>query len=229
MTRGTIAIWAALLLAIWFAGPRLLGFRSWEWHQKLVLEVHTPHGVISGGSTIAAGVSLNPKWIPITAGRGHGWIKGESSFVEVSPGKYLFAVLREQDETDRAVHTFNSKIEAINGTTAQIFGRLETIRLTGIVPRGEYPQLVTFDDLSDPKSVKEVDPDNLGATFGSGVSLMRMTLQITNERVTVGPIEKILKWLPDHYAVHFDGGRYETVAASNRLANSLTSGAFKVP
>jgi hypothetical protein len=228
MTQKTIAIWAALLLAVWFVGPRLLGFRSWGWHQKLVLEVNTPHGVVSGGSTIAAGVSIDPKWIPITAGGGHSWIRGESSFVEVSPGKYLFAVLRDQGETDRAVHAFHSQIGAINGTTAQIFDALETKRGTGVVARAYYPDLVTFDDLSDPRSVTVVDPDNLEKTFGPGVSLSRITLEITNDRVSDGPIERILKWLPDYYAIEFGRGRAKFGSPEFMMINSLASGAFKV-
>lgn len=229
MTRKTIAIWAAIPVAAWFLVPPLLGFRSWEWHQKLVLEVNTPHGLVSGGSTIAAGVSLDPKWLPSNGGGGHSWIKGESSFVEISPGKYLFAVLRDQDEIDRAVHSFASQIHAFDGTTEQIFHALETTQGTGRVPRPYYPSLVVFDGLSDPSSVRAVDPDHLEAIFGPGTSLKNITLEITNERVTVGPIDKILKWLPDYYAVHLDGGRYETISASNPTANSLASGAFKVP
>lgn len=231
MTRSnmTIAVLIAAALAVWFLGPRLLGFRSWEWHQKLVLELNTPHGVVSGGSTIAAGVSLDPKWIPITAGGGHSWVRGESSFVEVSPGKYLFAVLRDQGETDRAVFAFHSQSQAVSATTSQIFSALETKRGIGVLPRREYPDLVTFDDLSDPKSVRVVDPDKLEATFGPGVSLGRITLEITNERVTIGPIEKLLKWLPDYCAIEFGRGSVKFGSPNFMFVNSLASGSFKVP
>lgn len=55
------------------------------------------------------------------------------------------------------------------------------------------PMLVTFGDLSDPTSMAEVDPDNLAATFGAGVSLKRITVQMTDDPVTTG-IEKRLGW-----------------------------------
>lgn len=35
----------------------------------------------------------------------------------------------------------------------------------------DYPLLVTFTDITDPKAVKKVEPHNLAATFGKGVSL----------------------------------------------------------
>ena len=54
--------------------------------------------------------------------------------------------------------------------------------------------LVTFGDLNDPTSVERVDPDDLAATFGEGVSLKRITVQITDDPVTTG-IEKRLVWL----------------------------------
>ncbi|MBZ9794999.1 hypothetical protein [Mesorhizobium sp. ES1-4] len=174
-------------------------------------------------------MGLDPKWLPSNGGGGHSWIKGESSFVEVAPGKYLFAVLRDQDETGRAVHSFSSQIHAFNGTTEQIFHGLETMQGTHRVPRPLYPTLVTFDDLNDPSSVRLVDPDHLDVVFGSGVTLNRITLEITNSRITNGELENVLKWIPNYYVAHFDGARYETMSAPNRLANALTSGAFKVP
>ncbi|QPC93630.1 hypothetical protein [Mesorhizobium sp. INR15] len=220
-----IVIVIAAALAIWFLGPRLLGFRSWEWHQKLVLEVNTPGGLVAGGSTISASIGMDPEWIPITSGNVHSTIQGESSFVEVLPGRYLFSVLNDH-ETERAMVSFHFKASA---TSAQIFSELASKHGTGFVPYVNYPELVTFDDLSDPKSVKEVDPHNLEATFGPGISLKRIALEVTYERVTDGPIERILKWLPEFCGVRFDQAQSETLSAPNRLANSLSSGAFEVP
>ena len=54
--------------------------------------------------------------------------------------------------------------------------------------------LVTFDDPADPTSVKLVDADDLATTFGRGVSLKRITLQMTGDPVTTG-IGKRLQWL----------------------------------
>ena len=50
-------------------------------------------------------------------------------------------------------------------------------------------------DINDPNSVIEVDPDNLAATLGPGVSLKRIMLEITDEPVTEGKIEQILPCL----------------------------------
>jgi hypothetical protein len=54
--------------------------------------------------------------------------------------------------------------------------------------------LVRFRDIADPTSVEKVDPDNLAASFGEGVKLRRITVQLTDDPVTTG-IEKRLGWL----------------------------------
>jgi hypothetical protein len=43
-------------------------------------------------------------------------------------------------------------------------------------PEVQYPLLVTFGDIADPKSVALVDPTNLAASFGPGVRLTSVML-----------------------------------------------------
>jgi hypothetical protein len=51
--------------------------------------------------------------------------------------------------------------------------------------------MVTFGDLADPTSVAEVDPDDLAATFGEGVKLKRLTVELTDDPVTTGIEERL--------------------------------------
>ncbi|NMW31962.1 hypothetical protein HKD42_07810, partial [Altererythrobacter sp. RZ02] len=91
--------------------------------------------------------------------------------------------------------------------------------------RSAYPMLVTFGDLSDPTSVAQVDPDDLAASFGTGTTLKRITVQMTDDPVTTG-IEQRLGWLPDTYSTMLDGNANQTIRAKNRFANSLNQGDF---
>ena len=86
---------------------------------------------------------------------------------------------------------------------------------------GALPLLVTFTDIKDPTTVKKVDPDNLAATFGPGVSLKSITLEITDETVTEGKVEKIFVWWPSLQNKQLDGSRYSTSGAEYQFANSL--------
>lgn len=57
-----------------------------------------------------------------------------------------------------------------------------------------YPILVTFKNLNDPTSLTAVNSDNLAATFGTGVKLKRITVERTDDKVTM-QIEQHLSWL----------------------------------
>ncbi|WP_421917139.1 hypothetical protein [Mesorhizobium sp.] len=224
MTRRTIAIWAAILLAAWFLVPPLFGFRGWEWHQKLVLEVETPSGIKRGGSTVEIHARTEPNWLPISAAGGiQSYVKGESAFVEVAPGKYLFAILDYASGTDRAFSTFPE----VGTDGYRRASAMKTFRGTRVVARDKYPDFVTFDDISNPKSIKRVDPDNLSATFGPGVALKGVTLTITDEPVTDSAVEKVLPWLADFYTVPLVNPNQRTQNPPDLLIRSITSGAFK--
>jgi hypothetical protein len=57
----------------------------------------------------------------------------------------------------------------------------------------EYPLLLRFGNIADPRTVEQVDPDNLAASFGYGVRLKRITITMLGKT----PVTKgISKYLP---------------------------------
>lgn len=58
------------------------------------------------------------------------------------------------------------------------------------VPDYQYPMLVTFADITDPASVQLLDPANLAASFGPGVRLKAVTLEMTDRS-----LKALLAWL----------------------------------
>jgi hypothetical protein len=84
--------------------------------------------------------------------------------------------------------------------------------------------LVDFRELSDPKSVEQIDPANFAAAFGSGVSLRRATIEVTNDPVTTG-IEARLPWLSAlKGGSSLDGSRF---SSNNQLKSNLGYLSFK--
>jgi hypothetical protein len=67
----------------------------------------------------------------------------------------------------------------------------EGVRQQAEVAAEDYPLLVTFRDIRDPKSVATVDPVSLAARFGRGYRLHRMTVQIVSDDVTTGVSAKL--------------------------------------
>ena len=86
-----------------------------------------------------------------------------------------------------------------------------------------YPMLVTFGNLNDPKSVIRVDPAHLDNTFGPGVQLKRITVQITDQPVTTG-IDRRLPWLGNYNDKMLDGHR---INDSQLFSNRLSEDDFK--
>lgn len=197
--------------------------RGSSWHQRLVLEVETPEGVVSGGSVVETRIWKS--WAP---GDANGMLlsdsTGEASFVEVAPGKYLFALLDHGSTPSLPLELFFSDPKPSVWERAEMLGNMQGE--TRVVPAELYPLLVTFTDIDDPASVRQVDPNNLADTFGAGVQLNRVILEITDEKVTAGQMDNLLGWLDEYYDKRLDGNRLGTIEASNRLANDLASGAF---
>lgn len=185
MTRWKIGL-AACLLVLAACNPFP---KTWEWNQKLTVEVTTPEGLRSASAV------TNVRWQEKnSSGNYPGSYRGEATAVEVTDGKYLFALIGEGTRYI-ALLTFEGEGGRPAGITERGFAAVAGVRGIREVPRERYPLLVTFENISDPATIKRVDPDDLAASFGPGVSLKRITLTITDEPVTAGEVEKVLGWL----------------------------------
>ena len=167
--------------------------KTFTWNQKLTVTVETPAGEVSGSSVTGMKVVSKPRTLP-DAGAVEAKLTGEAVVVEVLPGRYLFALLEmgwaEAVYADARTGTgkegfedFMRHIVAQKGKPAMP------------LPEGALPRLVTFGDISDPTSIALVDPDDLAASFGPGVRLKSVTLEITDEPVTARLAERVLPWL----------------------------------
>tara|TARA_R110002072_G_scaffold38314_28_gene111150 strand:+ start:3980 stop:4486 length:507 start_codon:yes stop_codon:yes gene_type:complete len=123
-------------------------------------------------------------------------------------GQTLFALLRSVHSVDWAANVMQTLAPNTNDETFEqeldnmlaLKGEIVVPRMfppVGHLPeRTAYPMFVTFGDLSEPTSVRQVDPDDLGGTFGEGYSLKRITVEITDDPLIFG-IEERLTWLTD--------------------------------
>ena len=100
--------------------------------------------------------------------------------------------------------------------------RQETPLVVPIQDTLNFPRFVTFEDLTDPSSARLVDPLDLAAIFGEGVSFEKLTTSVTNEDVTEGVVEELLEWLHDVAPGQLDGSRFRHSGAENRLANTIS-------
>ena len=84
----------------------------------------------------------------------------------------------------------------------------------------ELPDLVTFADVNDPSSVIEVDPNDLQATLGQGVTWNEITFEMTDEPITTRITAK-LPWLTAYRQknLRLDGTNH---GAKRVIANQLS-------
>ncbi len=146
------------------------------WHQKLTVVVDTPTGQVSGSSVVRVEAVF---WgqLPATGTEVEYDIRGEATVVEVAPGQYLFVLLGGSQERFKAFAG-----DRFAGMTRQEWLR-EIPRQTEPVsiPPQDAPMMVTFGDITDPASVVEVNPTDLAASFGIGISLDAVFLEIVSE------------------------------------------------
>lgn len=208
---------------------------------RLTVEVDTPAGARSGSSVIE--VTLGE--VGTTLGGSSLTVRGEAVAVDLPGGQTLFALLRSEDNVDWAGSAmFNVTSKSGDGSLpidSQSRGGLAAVRANhrlialprhfpapfgGSTPPSGYPILVRFGDVRDPKTVALVDPDDLVASFGKGCRLRRITVQLTDDPVTVG-IEKRFGWWQKFREHHFDGT--STVSedmTTAELAAHMSSGSF---
>ncbi len=157
-----------------------------SWNQRLTLVIETPQGEVRGSA-----VTRVEEWTtkdllaPGTAMRRT--FSGEAVAVEVLPGQWLFALLQGDGATGADGWAYKAY---------ELF--VQPYDTPVPLPADGLPLLVTFDDITKPETVRRVDPADLAAVFGEGVRLKAVTLEITDEPVTQGPVEGVLGWMPDY-------------------------------
>lgn len=223
------------ILAIPFLMPLLACSQKVSWHQKLTVIIDTPDGEVRGSSVtrIENVTSKGPLVLAEARGTRSYWT-GEAVAVEVVPGKWLFALLGGEGGTDAghwayAAYDLNEAM-AQNGhpsiEAAMSKLRAQPKNAPVPLPASGLPLMVKFADITDPTSVERIDPSDLATSFGPGVQLKAVTLEITDEPVTKGRVEAVLSWLSVIWPNRLDGQRFGSIQTNYPLANSLSANAF---
>ncbi|MBK8174859.1 MAG: hypothetical protein IPK66_06190 [Rhodospirillales bacterium] len=237
----TIALmFAGILAATSVACSQM--FPSGTWRYRMTVAVETPEGLKTGSAvrevTVRRGIALTPESLPSVQS------KGEAVAVDLGQRGVLFALISYDDY----LTVFSAFGWTSGGTTPdgiKYFSNLKDAKAT-LTPK-QYPMLVTFKDISDPKTVERVietdwcrekdengtcikeeffvKADHFEELFGRGVKLKEITIEMVNDPVTWG-IQNKLPWLSQYYGQMFDGQRFNTINSTLPLANSLSAGAF---
>ncbi|MEX3012036.1 hypothetical protein [Hoeflea sp. TYP-13] len=150
-------------------------------------EVHAGSGVIELTSEDTSNLPLPGVGFSSSA-------KGEAVVVYLGDGRYLFSLLN--NASNLPFKPFVAYYKG-NKTPVDVTRALRADKPSIELTSDQMPMLVTFANIDDPASVREVDPDDFAASFGPGVELESVMLEITDEPVTVGRVQGVLSWLQD--------------------------------
>jgi len=181
---------------------------NYSYRYKITVEVVTPQGLKSGYAVHETLVSNSNIDLGELSGKRGMRTRGEAVAVDLPGGQVLFALV-PRDTLVQSVLDPDWKNDWV--ASAQAISGGDTpqgpIAMTPTTPKERYksgqkivedvpsyPMLVRFRDINDPKTVEEVDPADLAASFGAGFKLKRITVEVTDEDVTV-EIAKRLGWL----------------------------------
>ena len=213
---------AVTLGLIWY----VLAFRPHHYRYRMTVDVETPTGLRTGSAV------REMTWLPtaqsFTGNRFTSKQRGEAVAVDLQDGQTLFALLDVNGyETILAgfgpASTLELKplLDSVAATRkVHAYPSREVLRARSL----DYPRFVRFRDLDDPRTVEAVDPDNLEASFGSGVRLRRITVQVTDHPVTSSLLNRLawLSTIPEsRLDSNYRGG------GNPGLAESLTHGEFR--
>ena len=216
-------------------------------HYKVTVTVDTPEGEktgyavreISNGSFNALpginAISGNPSDV-----------KGEAVVVDLGERGVLFALIssdHDEGEFYRA-HDYYAGAATREGVRYYLH-----LSLQSLFHFGDYGDVhaytpykyVMFTDINDPESVVQLVENeqkvkkykDLGyervrtfeEAFGGGISYPDASLQMTDDPLT-WKVRDYLPWIDDFYVSRLDGNRFGSIKATNRVANSLSAGAF---
>lgn len=191
-----------VLIAAVVIGWNLI-FPSGTWRYKVTVSIETPEGIKTGSAVREIHVVHVPRTLPEVGSSVD--IKGEAVVVDLGKRGVVYAVMG----TDDQYTLFNAfPVEgATTGEGIRYYKSLKPGTRTSL-KWTDRPLLVTFQNPADPKTVEAVYrisskimypkddtdlviEDTLEKTFGKGVRLKDITVEMTDEKVT----ERIEKWL----------------------------------
>lgn len=159
------------------------------WRYKVTVEIETPEGIKSG-SAVRQLTRGRPD-ITFQESGNPAKISGEAVVVDLGKRGVVFAILSDQSWKNSLVQAFGHKVKFETGMKAE--------------HKENIPSFVTFSDMEDPKTIQIVysEPtgwgakkedliDNFEEIFGEGVKLKRIMVEITEDPLTKGIVDKFL-------------------------------------
>ena len=176
MNRTVFPILLILALPLLFLAYRAsFGGQTTSWHQRLMVTVTTPNGEVQGFAVTEVRLSDDRGALQLLESAGvHTSFTGEAVVVEVTPGRYLFALMDggkgwESDAAHWAYAAFDlAPTNSTDFRDSMIKLEAQPLNTPAALPARAWPLVVTFADVTRPETVQKVDPQHLAPHLRAG-------------------------------------------------------------
>ncbi len=201
MKKGLMICGGVVLLLVLAAGLWKQEFPSASWRYKITVEVETPEGIKTGSVVRETQASTDVRVGDV--GGGSAGTIGEAVVVDLGKRQYLVGLLPEGDDLSLAMGG------PPPGTREGMayYSHLKEGKAS-LMMKGALPHFVTFKNPDDPMTVENVDGQDLAKTFGDGVTLKDVTIEITDAPMTWGPLNTYLPWLEGLKGAYLNGSHF---------------------
>lgn len=177
--------------------------------------VETRAGEVSGSAVVE--VDGDMQQLPGSGNEINFTLRGGAIVAGPMPGRYIFAPLGRSEERSFAPAQVGFPGLSRAKRLQRLPGQTEPVSL---MP-DHVPMLVTLDDVTRPKTVREADPADLASVFGKGVRLQASTLEITKDEVKVGRVEGVMGLWAKTQDKQLDRDREGSIRTRFLFANSF--------
>ena len=173
---------------------------------RMTVEAQTPQGVARATSVSEVRAEKNNFKILAEERAGGSGVFGEAVVLEMPNGP-VFVLMKVPPERESLQRVITQALKpgvplggAVNFFPAvQSLGGWFSGTVKAELSRSDWPIMVRFRDLNDPKSIERVDPDAIG--------VKRIEIETTSDDMTTG-IEGRLPWLSEAKQFHYNGTAY---------------------
>jgi hypothetical protein len=218
----TLGIFAGLVIAV--VGYLWLSFYNIHVRYRLTVEVQDGDQIKTGSSVIDVSYNIEPDWSP-SHPVGNTRHVGYAPTVDLGEKGTLFLTFAHATRTPEQWRERNNQVSCafddvgclpfaayhkpgvLTDSSQKKVALDELLHQSGPrdVPFAVLPKLVRFQDINDPNTLVPASPNDLSASFGPGVELKRVILQLTDDPVTPPP-ESWPRWLKvKHQNTEFRG------------------------
>jgi hypothetical protein len=196
---------------------------------KVTVEVDTPAGVRTGFSVYEISAANLTATLPDAAERT--WsTRGEAVAVDLPNGQTLFALMQtgaiHGDIASMVLATLDAEFDNSMVESTQKLSNIGGEGYLLPVAPQNYPLMVRFADINDPKTVEKVEASDLSASFGTGYRIKAVTAQVVQDAVTTG-IEKRFSWWQKYRIERRRlNGSNSILVSTNELIDNIGTGEF---